>query len=115
MRSIGAVLTLAVVLTSCSPVQAPTSLASPTAEATILPASVQAAIDVRRDLELQVTPDFVAEVDSNPDSPIRYGIRVTQDEARLLDERDLPEAIDMREDFGLVTDRAWVLAVLADP
>ena len=109
-----AVLGIGASIAGCAQPPEPTPSPSPPVEAT-LATQVQAAVRMREDLDLEASPAFVTAIQADPAAPIRYGIRVTADEATLLDQRDLPEAIDMREDFGLVTDRTWVLAVLADP
>ncbi|MHB8892476.1 MAG: hypothetical protein ACYC65_10585 [Candidatus Limnocylindrales bacterium] len=83
---------------------------------TLPPSAVVAhAIEVRASIGLRADRAWVEAVESEPDSVVRQGIKVTPAEAADLDERFLEDQLEKRDWMGLSTDPAWVRSVIANP
>lgn len=79
------------------------------------PTGLDAIRESRLRLGLRADYDWILTVEADPLAVLRYGIKVTADEAAQLDERLLASELELREELGFSTDPAWVRKVLADP
>ena len=73
------------------------------------------AIRVRERNGLRADRTWVEEVERDPSSLVRLGIRVTANEALQLDTEQVRWAMQQRARLGMRSDEAWVRAVEADP
>ena len=76
---------------------------------------VARSIDARHGAGLRYDRAWVEAVIADPDSVVWNGIRVSPDEAALMQTRRVREAMDVRAGVGLPADEATVRALLADP
>jgi hypothetical protein len=83
---------------------------------TVPPSDVVAhAIEIRESIGLRADRVWVEAVESEADSAVRQGIKVSSAEAADLDQRFLESQLKMRDWMGLSTDPAWVRSVIANP
>jgi hypothetical protein len=64
---------------------------------------------------LRADEAYVLHVLRDPASLERGGIKVTADEARVLDEATINDAVALRKNLGLLSDESWVRALQSDP
>jgi len=77
--------------------------------------SIAAAIETRARNGLRADRAWVEEIEADPGSVERWGIKVSPNEAARIDADELRDAIDERGRLGLRADEAWIRQVLADP
>jgi hypothetical protein len=83
---------------------------------TVPPSDVVAhAIEIRESIGLRADRVWVEAVESEADSAVRQGIKVSSAEAADLDQRFLESQLETRDWMGLSTDPAWVRSVIANP
>ena len=76
---------------------------------------VARSIDARHAAGLRYDRAWVEAVMGDPDAVVWNGIRVSPDEAALMEQRRVREAMDVRAGVGLPADEATVRALPADP
>lgn len=109
-RLLGLMLSVAISVGGCSQAPLPST---PTDSRAV--AEFERSVSVRTANGLQSDPDWVWTVIVNPDSVVRWGVHVTPDEAREIDELEVRKAIEFRRSVGMLADASWVRSLQANP